>query len=203
MLLKELIPGKPQTHSAYEKGIEKKYIAILSEAFEQASELSNLENLKTKVYEKSLLSLSMFVYDDIAQENINSVRNKLIEGTEQVEGKSVPLERFFIQEGVDGTTNTFFFQKVYFIPVPTIEDTSADIKSEDPLVNPYLPSARQKKENSIPYNYNVKFNNFNTVRERVRFIENFFKVSGRFLQRPAGKNVVKGINFTKIGKRRY
>jgi hypothetical protein len=202
MLLKELIPGKPQTHSAYEKGIEKKYIAILSEAFEQASELSNLENLKTKVYEKSLLSLSMFVYDDIAQENINSVRNKLIEGTEQVEGKSVPLERFFIQEGVDGTTNTFFFQKVYFIPVPTIEDTSADIKSEDPLVNPYLPSARQKKENSIPYNYNVKFNNFNTVRERVRFIENFFKVSGRFLQRPAGKNVVKGINFTKIGKRR-
>ncbi len=202
MLLKELIPGKPQTHSAYEKGIEKKYIAILSEALEQASELSNLENLKTKVYEKSLLSLSMFAYDDIAQESINSVRSKLIEGTEQVEGKSVPLERFFIQEGVDGATNTFFFQKVYFIPVPTIEDTSADIKSEDPLVNPYLPSARQKKENSIPYKYNVKFNNFNTVRERVRFIENFFKVSGRFLQRPAGKNVVKGINFTKIGKRR-
>jgi hypothetical protein len=202
MLLKELIPGKPQTHSAYEKGIEKKYIAILSEAFEQASELSNLENLKTKVYEKSLLSLSMFVYDDIAQENINSIRNKLIEGTEQVEGKSVPLERFFIQEGIDGTTNTFFFQKVYFIPVPTIEDTSADIKSEDPLVNPYLPSARQKKENSIPYNYNVKFNNFNTVRERVRFIENFFKISGRFIQNPAGKYVVKGINFTRIGKRR-
>jgi len=62
MLLKELIPGKPQTHSAYEKGIEKKYIAILSEAFEQASELSNLENLKTKVYEKSLLSLSGPIY---------------------------------------------------------------------------------------------------------------------------------------------
>ena len=202
MLLKELIPGKPQTHSAYEKGIEKKYIAILSEAFEQASELSNLENLKTKVYEKSLLSLSMFVYDDIAQENINSVRSKLIEGTEQVEGENVPLERFFIQEGIDGTTNTFFFQKVYFIPVPTIEDTSADIKSEDPLVNPYLPSARQEKENSIPYNYNVKFNNFNTARERARFIENFFKISGRFLQNPAGKYVVKGINFTRIGKRR-
>ena len=205
MLLKELIPGKPQTHSAYENGIERKYIAVLSEASEQASELSDLEGLKTEVYEKSLLSLSVFVYNDTAQESINSVRTKLIEGTEQVEGESIPLERFFVQEGVDGTTNTFFFQKVYFIPVPTIEDASANIDSEDPLVNPYLPSAgslRQTRQNSVPYNYNVKFNNLNTVKERARFVENFFKISGRFLQKPAGKYVVKGINFTRIGKRR-
>jgi len=202
MLLKELIPGKAQVHTAYENGVEKKYFAILSEAFIQAEELNNLEDLKKEVYEKSLLSLSMFVYNGIAQENINSVRNKLIEGTEQAEGLAVPLERFFIQEGVEGTTKTFFFQKVYFVPAPTTEDVGADTNSEDPLVNPYLPSSKQITEGAIPCNYNIKFNNFNTVRERVRFIENFFKVSGRFLQRPAGKNVVKGINFTRIGKRR-
>ena len=202
MLLKELIPGKAQVHTAYENGVEKKYFAILSEAFTQAEKLNNLEDLKTEVYEKSLLSLSMFIYNDIGKENINSVRNKLIEGTEQAEGLGVPLERFFIQEGVEGTTKTFFFQKVYFVPAPTTEDVDVDTSSEDPLVNPYLPSSKQITEDAIPYNYNIKFNNFNTVRERVRFVENFFKVSGRFLQRPAGKNVVKGINFTRIGKRR-
>ena len=100
MLLKELIPGNPQTHSSYENGIERKYIAILSEASEQASELSDLEGLKTEVYEKSLLSLSVFVYNDTAQESINSIRTKLIEGTEQVEDESIPPIHFSFKKSI-------------------------------------------------------------------------------------------------------